>query len=388
MKPIIFLYVVFLFNSIELSAQYISVDLVKPTDTLWFGDGNKKAKIFNSVSFQFNEKSKVELSQVSMKVHHLDPFSLPIVTVNEHFVNVGLYMPNIDFSDKLYFYKVSGIDNLVVNSPTGNSAGILSFLIPSKIMKNGLNIIKFSVPDPTLNNFDNFAITDIKIEMRSKSENDSYTVLSNKNVKSNQINQIPLVSSITKKFAVSTDKTRFFYKGFDNPISISRYSRDDKFKISIQGAGATIRKASSGQYIVNATQTGTTIVTLDDGNNTEKFTIPVKRIPDPIILVGGSAGGNMPAASFRAQERLMTDLNDFTFEGIKFNILSYFVIASGRGFDEPDFAEVNGPDFSGGASALIKKCQAGTTVTIADIKVSEPGGGSRKLNQTITFILQ
>jgi hypothetical protein len=43
---------------------------------------------------------------------------------------------------------------------------------------------------------------------------------------------------------------------------------------------------------------------------------------------------------------------------------------------------------TGGASALIKRCQPGTTVTIGEIKVSEPGGGTRKLDQTITFILQ
>jgi hypothetical protein len=111
-------------------------------------------------------------------------------------------------------------------------------------------------------------------------------------------------------------------------------------------------------------------------------------VPDPIAIVGGSAGGNMAAGKFRAQGGVIADLRDFVFEGVKFNVLSYIVIATGKGFDEPDFAEVNGPAFSGGATALIRKCQAGTTVTIGEIKVSEPGGGSRKLDQTITFILQ
>ena len=40
------------------------------------------------------------------------------------------------------------------------------------------------------------------------------------------------------------------------------------------------------------------------------------------------------------------------------------------------------------AQALIRRCQAGTTVTIGEIKVLEPGGGTRKLDQNITFILQ
>ncbi len=187
---------------------------------------------------------------------------------------------------------------------------------------------------------------------------------------------------------VSTDKTRVFYKGLDNPLSITGGGGGEKINVTVEGAGANIKKAGSGQYIVTCTQTGVAVVTVSDGKQTQKLNIPVKRIPDPIAIVGGSAGGNMPASKFRAQGGVIADLRDFVFEGIKYNVLSYIVIATGKGFDEPDFAEVNGPAFSGGASSLIKKCQAGTTVTIGEIKVSEPGGGSRKLDQTITFILQ
>jgi len=187
---------------------------------------------------------------------------------------------------------------------------------------------------------------------------------------------------------VSTDKTRVFYKGLDNPLSITGGGGGEKINVTVEGAGTSIRKVGSGQYIVTSTQTGTAVVTVNDGKQTQKLAIPVKRIPDPIAIVGGSAGGNMPAAKFRAQGGVIADLRDFVFEGVKFNVLSFIVIATGKGFDEPDFAEVNGPAFSGGATALIRKCQAGTTVTIGEIKVSEPGGGSRRLDQTITFILQ
>jgi len=187
---------------------------------------------------------------------------------------------------------------------------------------------------------------------------------------------------------VSTDKTRVFYKGLDNPLSITGGGGGEKINVTVEGAGTSIRKVGSGQYIVTSTQTGTAVVTVNDGKQTQKLAIPVKRIPDPIAIVGGSAGGNMPAAKFRAQGGVIADLRDFVFEGVKFNVLSFIVIATGKGFDEPDFAEVNGPAFSGGATALIRRCQAGTSVTIGEIKVSEPGGGSRKLDQTISFILQ
>ena len=92
---------------------------------------------------------------------------------------------------------------------------------------------------------------------------------------------------------------------------------------------------------------------------------------------------------FRVQSGAIAELRDFVFEGVAYKVVSYMLICTGKGFDEPEFAEVNGASFKdGSAQALIRRCQAGTTVTIGEIKVLEPGGGTRKLDQNITFILQ
>ncbi|MEY3187705.1 MAG: gliding motility protein GldM, partial [Bacteroidota bacterium] len=163
---------------------------------------------------------------------------------------------------------------------------------------------------------------------------------------------------------VSTDKTRVFYKGLDNPLSVTGGGGAEKINVTVEGNGASVSKAGAGQYIVKCTQLGNVMVNVNDGKLSQKINIPVKRVPDPIAIIGGSAGGNMTANKFRVQQGVIADLRDFVFEGVKFNVLSYIVIATGKGFDEPDFAEVNGPAFSGGATALIRKCQAGTTVTI------------------------
>ena len=187
---------------------------------------------------------------------------------------------------------------------------------------------------------------------------------------------------------VSTDKTRVFYKGLDNPLSITGGGGAEKINASIEGTGATIKKAGPGQYIVNCTQLGSVVVDINDGKQTQKVTIPVKRVPNPLALVGESAGGNMAANVFRVQGGVVAELKDFIFEGIKFNVTSFIVIGTGKGFDEPEFREVVGNKFSGGAQDLVKRCQPGSTVTIGEIKVTEPGGGTRKLDQTITFILQ
>jgi len=187
---------------------------------------------------------------------------------------------------------------------------------------------------------------------------------------------------------VSTDKTRVFYKGLDNPLTITGGGGAENINVAVEGAGATIRKASAGQYIVNCNKLGNVLVNVNSGKYAQKISIPVKRVPDPIAIVGGSAGGNMPANKFRVQQGVIADLRDFVFEGIKFNVVSFIVVATGKGFDEAEVAEVNGNAFAGGAQALIRRCQPGTTVTIGEIKVTEPGGGTRKLDQTITFILQ
>ena len=201
--------------------------------------------------------------------------------------------------------------------------------------------------------------------------------------------EIKYTVGIPAGLTVSTDKTRVFYKGLENPLSVTGGGGDEKVNVSIEGAGASLRKAGPGQYIVTCTQLGTVNVVANDGKNVQKIAIPVKRVPDPIVVVGGSAGGAMPANVFRVQSGAIAELRDFVFEGVEFKVVSFMLICTGKGFIDPEFAEVNSASFKDAAAqALIRRCQAGTTVTIGEIKVLEPGGGTRKLDQNITFILQ
>ena len=201
--------------------------------------------------------------------------------------------------------------------------------------------------------------------------------------------EIKYTVGIPAGLTVSTDKTRVFYKGLENPLSVTGGGGDEKVNVSIEGAGASLRKVGPGQYIVSCTQLGSVTVVANDGKNIQRIAIPVKRVPDPIVIVGGSAGGAMPANVFRVQSGAIAELRDFVFEGVAYKVMSFMLICTGKGFDEPEFAEVNSASFKdASAQTLIKRCQAGTTVTIGEIKVLEPGGGSRKLDQNITFILQ
>ena len=187
---------------------------------------------------------------------------------------------------------------------------------------------------------------------------------------------------------VSTDKTRVFYQGLDNPLSITGGGGDEKVSVSVEGNGVSSRKAGPGQYIISCLNTGSAVVTATDGKTNQKINIPIKRVPNPLARVGGKGGGPIPANVFRVQKGVAAELVDFVFEGVKYDVISFTLFCTGKGFEEnPGIAEVTGPYFNAEAQALIRRCQPGTTVVIDEIKVIGPGG-TRVLDQNISFTLQ
>jgi hypothetical protein len=76
------------------------------------------------------------------------------------------------------------------------------------------------------------------------------------------------------------------------------------------------------------------------------------------------------------------------FEGIKFNVASYTIVCTGRGFEQtgPKFAVVNGAYFTPDVKGYIEMCRAGSSVLITDITVEGPDG-RRKLPASMAFNL-
>ena len=187
---------------------------------------------------------------------------------------------------------------------------------------------------------------------------------------------------------VSTDKTRVFYQGLENPLSVTGGGGDEKVNESVEGNGVSSRKEGPGQYLVSCANLGSAIVTASDGKSSQKITIPIKRVPDPLATVGGKAGGPIAANVFRVQRGVAAELRDFVFEGVKYEVTSFTLICTGKGFDDGlGVAEVTGYYFNAEAQALLKRCQPGSTVVIDEIKVKGPGG-NRQLDQNISFTLQ
>jgi len=189
---------------------------------------------------------------------------------------------------------------------------------------------------------------------------------------------------------VSTDKTRVFYQGCPNELSVIGAGGAEKISLDVQGPGVTTTNKGAGVYGVDCKSLGVATVTASDGKNNVKITIPIKPVPLPVIKVGNLTPGPVASNIFRAQRGCMAELKDFVFEGITYQVASFTIVASGKGFEESGFqtAEVSGAYFNGEAQSLLKKCQAGTTVTVDDINVIGPGGIKRKIEGNVTYVLE
>lgn len=184
---------------------------------------------------------------------------------------------------------------------------------------------------------------------------------------------------------VSAEKVKVMYIGLENELAVTGGSVGDE-KVSLTCNNGTPRKIGPGRYIVNPTTPGTAVVTVNADGKTSSFTFRVKNVPDPVPMVGQSAGGRIPANVFKAQQGVRADLKDFVFEGVTFTVTGYTFYAAGAGFMEaPGVRQVTSNSFAP-VQDLIQKCRPGTTVVLDEIRVTGPGG-SRKLPQTIAFNL-
>ena len=188
--------------------------------------------------------------------------------------------------------------------------------------------------------------------------------------------------------AVSFDKTRVFYKGQENSLTINGGGNAKNIKVSVNGSGASVKPgAVDGQFIVSCPQVGKTMLIVEDGQNSYKKEIEIKKVPDPTVTVGGVEGGNMQVGLFKQQTGVYANLKDFFFEGVKFDVISFTIAFAGKGFPQLTWADVNGATFNAKAKSLMSLCEPGTNITIGNIKLSEPGGGTRTFPRQISLIL-
>ncbi len=180
--------------------------------------------------------------------------------------------------------------------------------------------------------------------------------------------------------SVSADATKIFYIGLDNPVTISGGTKGAEATHATIDNGVLTQGTEPGKYSVKVSggTEATIIVTVD--NKSTPFKFRVKPIPDPVAMIGRSKGGKISANEFKAQQGMRAELENFIFEGVKYNITSYTLYATGKGFSEnPGIAQNSGAVFSDKARSIIDKCVNGTTVIFDDIKAVGPDGRTRSL---------
>ena len=179
--------------------------------------------------------------------------------------------------------------------------------------------------------------------------------------------------------SVSADAVKVLYIGLENPLTVSGGNVGAE-KTSATISQGTIKNLGGGKYVATVSAPGTATITVSaDGKNTA-FPFRVKRVPDPVPMVGQSAGGRTPANAFKAQAGVRADLKDFVFEGVKFDIVSYVFYATGAGFPEnPGVSQNGGAYFNGDSKRIMERCRPGTTVVLDEIRARGPDGSVRAL---------
>jgi gliding motility-associated protein GldM len=184
---------------------------------------------------------------------------------------------------------------------------------------------------------------------------------------------IPITVGSPTGASVSADAVKVFYVGLENPISVSGGNVGDE-KVHVSMTNGTLTKTGAGKYIVRPGRAGTpAVVTVNADGKASTFEFKVKDVPDPVGKVGINKGGRMRVNDFKAQPGVRADLENFVFEGVKFNVTGYTIVLTGAGFPQLQFRDVKGASFSS-IQDLIEKCRPGSTVTIDNIAAAGPGG--------------
>jgi gliding motility-associated protein GldM len=186
--------------------------------------------------------------------------------------------------------------------------------------------------------------------------------------------------------SVSADAVKVLYIGLDNPLTVTGGSAGaERTKASI--SNGSLRDLGGGKYVANVSAPGkATIDVTVDGKSTP-FEFRVKRVPDPVAMIGQSSGGRIAANAIKAQQGVRADLKDFVFEGVKFEIVSFVFYATGNGFAEnPGVSQNPGAYFNADSKRVLEKCRPGSTVVIDEIRAKGPGGDTRVL-PTMAFNL-
>lgn len=181
---------------------------------------------------------------------------------------------------------------------------------------------------------------------------------------------------------VSPTKMNVFYRGVDNPVSIS-VSGYSATNISPSISNGTLSKDKDG-YIVKPGPGPTAMVSVSVTNpDGSKKSLPgmefrVKNVPNPTPYFAGHGvnDNSVKKTELMAAQGVIAKMENFDFD-IRFEVLSYTVSTTIQG----NFLEkpCTGPALSADAKAMLDKVKSGQKIFIENIKAKGPDGTTRNL---------
>lgn len=184
---------------------------------------------------------------------------------------------------------------------------------------------------------------------------------------------------------VSADKMNVFYIGVDNPVSVvvAGVSSND-VKASCVGCNM---KGSRGKYNVTASRPGDATITVSGGGfPATPFKYRVKRIPDPVPMLGAGPnkkGGAMGNGEFKAQQGLATVLEGFDFDA-KCAVMGYELTRVAPRQD-PVSSNNAGARYNAKSKRLVGAAKPGDTYYFDNVKTKCPGDAAGRKLPSIVF---
>lgn len=179
---------------------------------------------------------------------------------------------------------------------------------------------------------------------------------------------------------VSAEKVKVLYIGLENDLAISGGSVGDE-KVTASINNGSLSKTGAGKYVAKPATPGEATVTVVADGKSIPFKFKVKTVPDPVAMVGREKGGRVLLNAIKAQQGVRAELENFVFDGVKFDVTGFTVYATGAGFGGGPGINPNPGSgiFNAESKRLINKLQVGSTLVIDEIKAVGPGGSTRKL---------
>ena len=199
-----------------------------------------------------------------------------------------------------------------------------------------------------------------------------------------------------KSLTLRLDNMNIMYVGVANEIfletngmpglSLTNGLSAHDVKLSISGGGGKLKMQNRFYYHVFFDSPGEAVITAIYGNQKRSFKYNVKRIPDPVAMLGGSTGGTIGSGNFRKQEGLQAILKEFEFN-VQCEIVGFSISYIPK---RADPIEVNnsGDRFTSAAQNLIKRAKPGDTYLFTNIKARCPGDKAGRSINTMVFIIK